>query len=132
MKQKFSFLCGNADNIKYIFGVKFGAHPWHYFEEIDSILSEHGSLPSELDDLVGSLKQNRSIDVELNEDQAQNYFKNEKFVFKNIELKTRTSSFSYKFDISLDHECIDLSQEYRSPLETNCPSGKVGVMTHHG
>lgn len=88
---KFSFLCGNFYKKNFIYAIKFGSHPWHYFNEIDSISSEHGSLPASMDSLISKMDKVSSIDVNLNEEQTRNYYVDGKFIFKNNELKTRKS-----------------------------------------
>lgn len=88
MKQKFYFLCGNFERKHFIYAIKYAEHPWHYFEEQDSISSVHGSLPAILDSLIGTLDKVRTIQVPLDEQQTRIYYDNGKFIFKNRELKT--------------------------------------------
>lgn len=94
-KFKFSFLCGNFYNKNFIYAIKFGSHPWHYFSEIDSISSEHVSLPASIDSLISKMDKVSSIDVNLNEEQSRNYYFDGKFIFKNKELKTSKSCTFY-------------------------------------
>lgn len=68
--------------------IKFDQHQWHYFEEEDSIISQHQSLPRGLEHLIESSKEMRTIELILNEEQVKNYYRNGNFVFKNIKLKT--------------------------------------------
>lgn len=93
MKQKFHFLCGNYENLNYIYATKFGEHDWHYFENADTHLSVHKLLPQVLDSLVGKLKSVKSIEVLLDEVQSINYYRDGKFIFNNKELETRKSVF---------------------------------------
>lgn len=86
---KFSFLCGNFSNKNFIYGIKCGKHPWHYFDVKDSVSSEHGSLPASIDALIRGLDKPTSINVNLNEEQTKNYYVGGKFIFNNKELKTR-------------------------------------------
>ena len=41
---KLAFLCGK----EFIYAVKQANHPWHYFEESDSMSSKHSSLPASI------------------------------------------------------------------------------------
>lgn len=93
-KRKFSFLCGSFEKQNYVYGVKFDKHPWHYFDERDSIRAQHGSLPSSVDESIRRSNGVKTIYVHLNETQSRIYFENGKFIFKNKELKTR-NAFSY-------------------------------------
>lgn len=88
MEEKFFFYCGTFERKNYIYAVKFAKHPWHYFETEDSYSYKHRSLPASMDSLISELNKVRSIDLNLNEEQIQNYFKDDKFVFNNKELKT--------------------------------------------
>lgn len=89
MKRKFYFLCGNFEKRNLIYAIKSADHDWHYFEEIDTCSSAHGSLPEVLDKLIGTLKAVKCIEVPLDEEQSSNYYVDGKFVFKNKELTTR-------------------------------------------
>lgn len=88
MERKFSFLCENYDNINFIYAVKLELRPWHYFKELDSVSQEHGSLTALMVSAISRLKKVESIDFMLSESQSRNYYENDKFVFKNEELKT--------------------------------------------
>lgn len=90
MTQAFQFLCGNYNNMNFVFATKFGDHPWHYFEERHSISHEHDSLPPNLNAAIKHFKRPRQIDIFLNEEQMKNYYDNGKFIFKNTELQTCT------------------------------------------
>lgn len=83
--KKFGFLCG-PPNI--IYAIKFGTHVWHYFDVSDSIVAQHGYLPASMNSLIRGLTKVKTINVNLNENQTKNYFRNDKFVFKNKQLKT--------------------------------------------
>lgn len=87
MKDKFSFLCGTFEKKNYIYAVKFANHPWHYFEMQDSYSCKHQSLPASMDSLISQLNKVGSITLQLDV-QIQNYYKDDKFVFNNKELKT--------------------------------------------
>lgn len=95
MKQTFLFLCGNFERINFIYATKFNEHPWHYFEEVDSISSVHDSLPAVLDTVISKLDKVRTIKVPLDEEQAKNYYGNFKFIFKGKELETCKSLKHY-------------------------------------
>lgn len=86
---KFNFLCGNVRKDNVIYATKFGQHPWHFFEQRHWMISEHHSLPAQLGEQISSLQKVRSIEIGLSDEQAQHYYDNGKFVFKNTELKTR-------------------------------------------
>lgn len=86
MVKKLQFLCGNDGKKLFVYGVRCPMGPFYYFDKLDSILSAHVTLPAELGSIVTSRK--KVIEVELNEEQLKNYWKNEKFVFKNKALKT--------------------------------------------
>lgn len=88
MAQKFRFLCGNVENINYIYAIKHSVYPWHYFEEMDSKFSSHGSSPQALDSLIGALNYMKTIEAQLDEAQSRNYFVDGKFIFNKKELKT--------------------------------------------
>lgn len=88
MSQKFRFLCENFNNQSNIYATKFGQHPWHYFEDQHCMISLHESLPASLKNLVKTIKKLETIEVILNEDQANLYFEDGKFIFENTELKT--------------------------------------------
>lgn len=88
-KRKFTFLCGFFENERYIYGLKFDNHVWHYFEVLDTKRAQHVSLPDSVDASIVRLKAVGPIHVHLDEAQSKNYFKNGKFIFKNKELNTR-------------------------------------------
>lgn len=94
-KEKFTFLCRTYERRNFIIGVKFANHPWHYFDELDALSSEHGSLPASMDSLISRLDKVKPIYLNLDEDQSRNYFNNGKFIFKNKELKTCKSLSFY-------------------------------------
>lgn len=98
-KVKFSFLCGTFEKQNFIYAVKFANHPWHYFEENDSISSQHDSLPASIDAMISSLDKVKSIDLNLNEEQRKDYYNddNGKFIFQNKELKTRIQFIFFIF-----------------------------------
>lgn len=85
---KFSFLCGHFSNKNFIYAIKCGKHPWHYFEMKDSASSQHGSLPASIDVLIRGMDKPTPINVNLNEEQTRNYYVDGKFIFNNKELKT--------------------------------------------
>lgn len=87
MPGKFKFLCGQFEKVNYIYAIKFDQHSWHYFEEMDSIASEHKSLPIALGEFA-SLKKVTTIEVTLNDEVIKNYYRNDEFIFKNKPLKT--------------------------------------------
>lgn len=89
MKNKFYFLCGHFEKINFIYAVKFEKHSWHYFEELDSIESEHNLLPAVLHHLIGTLNKVKTIEVPISDELSKHYFDGGKFIFKNKELKTR-------------------------------------------
>lgn len=88
MKQKFKFLCGNFSCVNLIYGVKFANHKWHYFQEVHNISSVHDALPIDLNALISSLREVKTIEIALDEEQSNIYYKNGKFIFKDEELKT--------------------------------------------
>lgn len=97
MKQKCSFLCGNFENMNYIYAIKVGDSCWHYFEEIDSVSTEHNSLPSQLDVFISNLKKIRKVQLFLDEEKSSQYYCNQNLVFKGKELKT----CKYQYSVSL-------------------------------
>lgn len=88
----FVFLCGKGN---FIYGVTVSNHPWYYFEEIDSISSEHDSLPPKMLASISKMQDVRQIAVNLNATQSRKYFENGKFMFKNKPLNTREASFFF-------------------------------------
>ncbi|KAJ6639413.1 hypothetical protein Bhyg_12157 [Pseudolycoriella hygida] len=92
MTNRFKFLCGNFGNKKFIYATKFGEHPWHYFNDEHTIITQHDSLPSELEDVITTFKTVRTVEIWLDDDQVKNYYDNRKFIFKNRDLKTFTKS----------------------------------------
>lgn len=88
MKQKFKFLCGYFEKISFVYAVKLAKHSWYYFEECDSLFSQHSSLPEELGYQISLLDGIRSVEVLLDDAQASKYIVNGIFVFKEKELKT--------------------------------------------
>lgn len=86
----FVFLCGKGN---FIYGVTLPNHPWYYFDEIDSISSEHESLPPKMLASIKKLQDVRRIAVSLNATQTRKYFENGKFIFNNKPSKTRETSF---------------------------------------
>lgn len=97
------FLCSNYENINFVYAIRSGSSDWYYFEEGDSTLDVHVSLPpdsaNQISRLVNRLK---PVTFALNADQIANYVRNGKFVFKGKELKTcklclknRTSVFLF-------------------------------------
>lgn len=59
---------------------------FYYFDELDSIIDAHTTLPADLRYVITSKIQ--TIEITLTDQQTQNNCKNGKFVFKNNELKT--------------------------------------------
>lgn len=96
MAQAFQFLCGNYNDINFVFATKFGDHAWHYFDEQHSLSLEHDTLHKNLNAVIKHFKKPRTIEILLNEAQARNYFDNGKFTFKNTDLQTCTF-YSYCF-----------------------------------
>lgn len=88
--QKFEFLCGTFNKQVFIYGLKFGDHPWHYFDDLDCIRSEHSSLPRSIDIAIRRMSAATvgTVTLDLDNMQAGLYFQDGKFVFKNKELKT--------------------------------------------
>ncbi len=95
-KKKFSFLCGSFEGETYIYAIKISTGPWHYFHELDTHSSLHDALPaSRLDVVTASClaRPNKlhPFDINLTENQLASYFRNDQFIFKNEQLKTRKS-----------------------------------------
>lgn len=85
----FDFLCGNYLDMNFIYAIKNDLSDWHYFEEEDSLLDVHVSLPPNLVNEIGQLVNTvKTISLTLNADELANYVQDEKFVFKGKELKT--------------------------------------------
>ena len=55
-QSKFFFLCGNFERRNFIYAVKSKQSDWYYFEEEDSIIDEHRSLPVHLETKINLLK----------------------------------------------------------------------------
>lgn len=89
-KQKYEFLCGRFSKQYFIYGIKFGDHPWHYFDDQDSVRSEHLSLPKSIDTAIRRMNADTvgTVTLLLDNIQAGLYFKDGKFVFKDKDLKT--------------------------------------------
>ncbi|KAJ6647756.1 hypothetical protein Bhyg_02979 [Pseudolycoriella hygida] len=85
-----NFLCGNFNNICYLYAIKNDQSDWRYFAERDSDVDVHFSLPTSLKDQISRLKTNtvKSIALTLTEEQLHNYVNEGKFVFKGKELNT--------------------------------------------
>lgn len=84
------FLCGNYLQMNFIYAIKNNLiSDWHYFEEEDSSLSVHVSLPPNLAEKISPLvNKTKPIALVLNAEQFANYVHDDKFVFKGKELKT--------------------------------------------
>lgn len=87
MNKKMYFLCGYFKNMCFIYGVKDKGE-WHYFEEADSIIEKHGSLPAVLKDRIRDLHKVTTISIALDASQVANYMVDDKFVFNGKELAT--------------------------------------------
>ncbi len=72
----------------FIYAIKSSVTDWHYFEEKDSIINVHLSLPAHLGSQIVTLKKLQEVPVDLNSDQVKNYVTDGKFVFNGRELKT--------------------------------------------
>lgn len=88
MNTKFHFLCGNFSDYNFIYAIKFGSHPWHYFDATDAISSVHGALSKELDSTIATLDGMSTIEVPLDNALSRIYFNSGKFIFKSKILKT--------------------------------------------
>lgn len=88
MKQKFQFLCGYFEQIRFVYAIKDSEHPWHYFDESESLLSKHISLPEGLRHQIGLLNGIKTLQVLLDDTQTSNYFVNGKFLFNGKPLGT--------------------------------------------
>ena len=55
-QSKLFFLCGNFERRNFIYAVKSKQSDWYYFEEEDSIIDEHRSLPEDLETKISLLK----------------------------------------------------------------------------
>lgn len=82
------FLCSSSEKNNFVLAIKNDESDWHYFEEEDSFLDAHGSLPSDLIVKISQLKTAKPIPLSLNAEQLCNYVTDSKFVFKGKELKT--------------------------------------------
>lgn len=132
MKQIFYFLCGKFRRVNFIYAIKNDVEPWHYFEESDSRSSAHESLPPVLDSLIGTLDKVRTIQVPLSEDQWSNYYRNQKFVFKNKELKPCMNFYlirrsirhrlKFVYDSSADMSSIEAKSDNNET--SNCKSSR--------
>lgn len=94
---KFEFLCGSFDKRSFVYGVKFGDHNWHYFDDNDSIRSEHSSLSGSIDSAIRRMGTDKvgTVTLYLNNLEARLYFDDGKFKFKNKELKTCNVGLCY-------------------------------------
>lgn len=90
MSQKCFFLCGNFQNMSFIYGVKVEKGDFYYFDEVDSIIGAHGSLPADLENRIRQLQNNtlKPISISLDTNQLANYMNNDRFIFKGKELMT--------------------------------------------
>lgn len=99
---KYSFLCEFFNKRMYIYAIKSSATNWHYFEEEDSMIKVHRSLPAGLKSQIVQLKKLQELSVDLHSDQVVNYVTDGKFVFKGKELKTCKFSSRYlSFNLNL-------------------------------
>lgn len=98
MAGKYYFLCELFNKQILIYAIKSSLTNWHYFEEEDSKISVHVSLPANLGSQIIWLKKPQEVSVDLDSDQIVNYVTDGKFVFKGKELKTCKFALS-KFKI---------------------------------
>lgn len=96
------FLCGSYKDTNFVYAIKSDSSDWLYFEEVDSLLDVHVSLPPNFLSKIGRLiNKVRPITLALNADQIAdqiaNYVKNGKFVFNGKELKTCKFEKSVQF-----------------------------------
>lgn len=89
----FYFLCGNFEKRNFIYAIKSNDSDWHYFEEADSLIEVHVSLPMNIGSQINKMTKITSIALTLNADQIDKYVNNGKFIFKGKELET-CKSFS--------------------------------------
>ncbi len=89
MTEKVKFLCGNYKGTNFIYGVTFADYDWYYFEEQDTISSDHKTLPDRVHFSISALSKATTIEIQLNPEQLRHYFRDGKFIYKNKELKTR-------------------------------------------
>lgn len=82
------FLCGNFENICYVYAIKNDQSDWHYFEEKDSLLDSHVFLPPDLSDKIRQFKAVKSIKLSLSAEQLEHYVNEGKFVFNGEVLST--------------------------------------------
>lgn len=86
--EKYYFLCEYFNSQMLIYAIKSSVTNWHYFEEEDSVISVHISLPAELRSQIVMLTKLEKVAVDLDADQVVNYVADGKFVFKGKELKS--------------------------------------------
>lgn len=86
---KFTFLCGKFAQKKSIYAVKFGDHPYYYFNESDTATSQHDTLPGSIDFFIDKSDKDGLMPIELNltEEQSRSYYLDGQFIFKNRELR---------------------------------------------
>lgn len=91
---KYFFLCEFSNKQIFVYAIKSSATDWHYFEEKDSVIKEHFSLPPDLKSRIFLLDKLLEVRVDLDCDQLENYLTDGKFVFKGKELRTCKFSLS--------------------------------------
>lgn len=54
-EKRLLFLCGRFERMNFIYGVKLCEGDWYYFEDEDTIIDAHGSLPADLENGITQL-----------------------------------------------------------------------------
>lgn len=93
------FLCGNFRNTNFVYAIRSDLSDWYYFDEDDSYLHVHVSLPPNLANEICRLDKVKPISVNLNGDQIVDYVNDGIFVFKGKELKTCKQTMFIQSDL---------------------------------
>lgn len=81
---QYHILCGNFDEINFVYAIKSDESDWNYFDEKDCVIDSH-SFGIHLENRISL---NKISPVALDSGYLSNYILNGKFSFKGKELKT--------------------------------------------
>lgn len=77
----FEFLCWNFEFRNFIYAIRHPKSDWYYFKELDSVPTEHVSLPLNLDSEIKNLTTVKAIKCKLDQNQMEAYLDQATFKF---------------------------------------------------